>query len=82
LEILSNKVDSAHPLGKELNKLDEVAEEFNDTVQNVDREADIDVMKKKNLNKFCAEDYLAEIRPLYLRYFEPKLLAVGPGGWI
>jgi len=74
--------DSAHPFGKELKQLDEVAEEFNDAVQNVDREADADIMKRKNLGKFCAEDYLAEIRPIYLRCFEPKLLAVGPGGWI
>jgi hypothetical protein len=82
LEIFSNKVDSVHPLGKELNQLDEVAEEFNDTLQTVDVEADADVMKRKNLGKFRADDYIAEIRPLYLWCFEPKLLTVGPGGWI
>ena len=82
MEILSGKADSINPFDKELKQLDEVAEEFNDVAQNVDHDADADVMKKKNLTKFCAEDYLAEIRPLYLRCFEPKLLAVGPGGWI
>jgi hypothetical protein len=82
LEILSNKIDSTHPFIKELQQLDEVAEEFNDTVQDIDREADADVMKMKNLAKLCADDYVAEIKPLYQSCFESKLLAVGPGGWI
>ena len=82
MEILSNKVDSTHTFGKELKQLDEEDEEFNDTVQDVDREVDVDAMKTKNLAKYCVDDYVAEIRPLYLRCFEPKLLAVGPGGWI
>lgn len=82
LEIFSNKVDSAHPFSRELKQLDEVVEEFNDNIQDVDGEVDVDVMKTKNLAKFCADDYVAEIRPLYLWCFEPKVLAVGPGGWI
>lgn len=80
--MFSNKIDNTHPFGRELEQLDEIAEEFNGAVRNVDREADLVVMKKRNLAKFCADDYIKEINPLLARCFEPKMIAVGTGGWI
>lgn len=82
LDMFSNKVDNSHPFGRELEQLDEIAEEFNGAVRDVDREADLAVMKKRNLAKFCADDYIKEINPIFTRCFELKMVAVGSGGWI
>jgi hypothetical protein len=76
------KLDSVHPFGRELEQLDEIAEEFNGTVRDVDREADLAAMKN-NLAKWCADDYIQEIKPLFSIYFQPQVVAGGGGGgWI
>lgn len=75
--------DNSHPFGRELEQLNEVAEEFNDTVRDVDREADMAVMRKKDLAKWCADDYIQEIKPLFTQYLQSSVVAVGGGGgWI
>ncbi|KAF1975874.1 hypothetical protein BU23DRAFT_69562 [Bimuria novae-zelandiae CBS 107.79] len=61
--------EEAHPFGKELEQLNEVAEEFGNAVHEAELEADLDAMRKRNLAAFCAADYLAEIQPLFAMRF-------------
>jgi len=68
----------AHPFGKELEQLDEAVEEFDGAFQeirSVERDNDFAVMKEKGLAKFCADEYLREIRPIYSRIFTPATVA-------
>lgn len=84
-DLFSAKAENAYPFGRELEQLDEVAEEFNGAVRDVAREADVAIMKKKNLAKLCAADYIADITPLFVRCFDVRMVAVGGGGgggWI
>jgi hypothetical protein len=60
-----SKANEAHPFGKELEQLDEVAEEFSGAVNDVERAADLQVMRQRGLVRFCATDYMAEIAPLF-----------------
>lgn len=57
--------EEAHPFGRELEQLNEIVEEFGGVVRDAETEADLTVMRLKNLAAFCAADYLAEIRPLF-----------------
>jgi len=52
-------------------QLDEIAEEFGGAVRDVEREGDLRAMRQKGLVKFCAEDYLKEIQPLFGGAFSP-----------
>jgi hypothetical protein len=52
------------PFGKELAQLDEVAEEFGNTVRNVEADADSKFMESHNLAAFDASEYLTEIHDL------------------
>jgi len=68
----------AHPFGKELEQLDEAVEEFDGAFQeirSVERDNDFAVMKQQGLGKFCADDYLREIRPIFSRIFNPPAAA-------
>ena len=65
----------AHPFDRELKQLNEVAEEFSGAVRDAEAEADLLVMRTKNLATFCAADYLAEIRPLFSARFGTAQLA-------
>ncbi|KNG46554.1 hypothetical protein DDE82_001355 [Stemphylium lycopersici] len=53
-----------HPFGRELEQLNEVVEEFGGVVRDAEADADISIMRSKNLATLCVADYLAEIRPL------------------
>ncbi|KIW00989.1 uncharacterized protein PV09_07509 [Verruconis gallopava] len=64
-----------HPFGKELEQLDEVAEEFNVVVSDAEREHDLLAMEQCGLMRFCAADYIAEIQPLFSRYVHTQLSA-------
>jgi hypothetical protein len=67
-----------HPFGKELEQLDEAVEEFDGAFQeirSVERDNDFAVMKQQGLAKFCADEYLREIRPIYSRIFTPATVA-------
>jgi len=73
--------EELHPFGKELEQLNEVAEEFGGAVRDAEMEADLAVIRERNLATFCAADYLAEIQPLFsLRFGIPQ--APAPMAWI
>jgi hypothetical protein len=69
---------STHPFGKELEQVNEVAEDFGARIV-LDEEEEL--LMKKGLRKFSVEDYLSEIEDLYGGVFEDQL---GPlsGAWI
>lgn len=68
---------SSGPFGKELAQLDEVAEEFGNTVCGVQADADTQYMTAHNLAVFGASDYLGEIHSLIYATFaeEPEVAA-------
>lgn len=61
--------EESHPFGRELEQLNEVAEEFGGVIRDAEAEADLSAMRSKNLAAFCAADYLADIQPLFSRRF-------------
>jgi ribosomal protein L32 len=74
-------VEEAHPFGRELEQLNEIAEEFGGVMRDAETDADLTVMRSRNLAAFCAADYLAEIRPLFSsRFGFPQHAA--PMAWI
>jgi len=70
-----------HPFGKELEQLNEVAEEFGGVVRDAEMEEDMAIMSKLGLSKCCATDYLSVIQPLFNNLFETRYLAA-PSAWI
>ncbi|KAJ4345244.1 uncharacterized protein N0V89_011374 [Didymosphaeria variabile] len=73
--------EESHPFGKELEQLNEVAEEFNGVVRDAEMEADYAVIRERNLATFCAADYLAEIQPLFSARFG-SVAQPAPMAWI
>lgn len=71
----------SHPFGKELEQLSEVVEEFGGVVRDAEMEADLAVIRERNLATFRAADYLAEIQPLFNRRFGIPH-APAPMAWI
>jgi len=71
IDMFSSKTiaEEPHPFGRELEQLNEIVEEFGGVVRDAEAEADLNVMRSKNLAAFCAADYLAEIRPLFSARF-------------
>nr|OQO15379.1 hypothetical protein B0A51_17296 [Rachicladosporium sp. CCFEE 5018] len=75
VEIFSQKQSSfveaprENPFGKELAQLDEVAEEFGNTVHSVEAEADAAHMHERDLAYFAAPDYVSEIHDLLNELF-------------
>lgn len=61
----SSITEEAHPFGRELEQLNEIVEEFGGVMRDAEAEADLTVMRSKNLAAYCAADYLSEIRPLF-----------------
>jgi hypothetical protein len=61
--------EQVHPFGRELEQLNEIVEEFGGVVRDAETEADLAVMRSKNLAVFCASEYLSEIRPLFSARF-------------
>lgn len=61
--------EEAHPFGRELEQLNEIAEEFNGVARDAETEADVTVMRSRGLAAFCAADYLSEIQPLFSARF-------------
>jgi len=57
--------------------LDEIAEEFNGTVRSVTDAADAEVMEGRGLVRFCADDYMQDLQPLWVHYFMPQPVMVG-----
>ncbi|OAL07339.1 hypothetical protein IQ06DRAFT_9980 [Phaeosphaeriaceae sp. SRC1lsM3a] len=61
----STIAEETHPFGRELKQLNEIVEEFGGVIRDAEAEADLTVMRSRNLAAYCAADYLAEIRPLF-----------------
>lgn len=73
--------EGTHPFGRELEQLNEVAEEFNGVCRDAEADADLSVMRSRNLAAFCAAEYLSEITPLFnSRFGLPPQAA--PMAWI
>lgn len=70
MDFFSSKVEVEHPFGRELEQLEEIAEEFGGAVRDAEREADLAVMREKGLRRFCADDYMREIEPLVVDAFQ------------
>lgn len=76
----------AHPFSKELEQVNEVAEEFGIThvptrVPHVMEEEEL-LLVSKGLKKFTVNDYLCEIEELYGNIFEDKLGPISAGPWL
>lgn len=71
--------EESHPFGKELEQLNEVAEEFGGVVRDAEFEADMSVIRARGLATFCAADYLSEIQPLFSSRFG---ITQAPMAWI
>ncbi|KAI4729906.1 hypothetical protein E4T49_02250 [Aureobasidium sp. EXF-10728] len=63
---------SPHPFGKELEQLNEVAEEFGSTVRDVEADADRVFMDAHGLDHFSANDYMMEIADMLNVIFEDE----------
>jgi hypothetical protein len=61
-----------NPFGKELEQLDEIAEEFGQTVRNAEYDADTAYMRSHNLGVYAASDYLNEIHGLIAETFQEQ----------
>lgn len=64
--------EQSHPFGKELEQLNEVAEEFGGVVRDVEAEADHAFMEAHGLGYFCATDYMLEIHSMLNTVFEEE----------
>ena len=67
----NGSLDQAHPFGKELAQVDEVAEEFGGVTSSIDEEEEY--LSSKGLYKFSAEDYMNDIEGLCEGPFGPRL---------
>lgn len=75
-------IEPNHPFGKELEQLNEVAEEFHEAVRDVEIDEDSQIMRKKGLVKLCAADYLMELEPLYASVFHDTRRLAPQMAWI
>lgn len=69
----------AHPFSKELEQVNEVAEEFGATPLMDEEER---ALYRKGLKKFTVDDYLTEIEDLYGSIFDDKLGPISAGPWL
>ena len=78
--MFAGKAEPGHPFGKELEQVNELAEEFGvgDLVAADDEE---EYLTSNGLIKYGAEEYMREIEGLLGGVFEDKLLPLGTG-WI
>jgi len=77
--MFSSKVDASHPFGKELEQVNELAEEFGVKDRVLDEEEQY--ILSRGLRKFAAEDYAMEIGELYGGVFEDRLFSTS-SRWI
>lgn len=68
-----------HPFGKELEQVNEVAEEFGGPRIFDEEEM---LLYNKGLKKFTVDDYLVEIQDLYGSIFDDQLGPIGAGPWL
>jgi hypothetical protein len=60
---------AAHPFAVEIQQLDKITEELVTTVRDAAYEDDMNVMKTRNLQRFCASDYTADLNPMWDNWF-------------
>jgi len=82
LDMFSVPESVSHPFGKELEQLNEVAEEFGSAVRDVEAEEDFAAIQSRNLGQFCAMDYMNEISTFYATAFEEDTAKYQPMCWI
>jgi hypothetical protein len=70
---------SEHPFSRELDKVNEVAEDFGFT-QVLEEEEQI--LLNKGLKKVPVEEYISEIEELYGGIFEDRLGSLGSANWL
>lgn len=63
LDMFSSRVEDSHPFGRELAKVNEIAEDFGAATTVLDEEEQ--ELLNKGLCKFSVEDYINEISGLY-----------------
>jgi hypothetical protein len=80
-DFFKGTVELNHPFGKELEQLNEVAEELNGVVADATIEQDVIYMRNHGLAKFSADDYMALVMPLYSGMFDKRIAQV-QAGWI
>lgn len=73
---------SSHPFVKELEQLDEVAEEFNSVVRDAEADADRVFMEAHGLASFSSYDYRFDISDLLSAAFEEESSPFEQAGWI
>lgn len=71
--------EPAHPFVKELEQLNEVAEEFSSVARDAEADADQMFMEANDLGYFCATDYMMEIQDMLHTVFEEEN---SQAGWI
>lgn len=69
----------SHPFSKELEQVNEVAEEFGATPLMDEEER---TLRRKGLKKFTVDDYLFEIQDLYGSIFDDKLGPLSTSAWL
>lgn len=72
--------EEAHPFGKELEQVNEVAEEFGGSTRGLNEEENI--LLRKGLKKFTVNDYLAEVDNVYGSIFDDQLGPISAGPWL
>lgn len=68
-DFFKSNVEPNHPFGKELEQLNEVVEELGGTIRDAEAQEDLAAMRERGLMKWSVDDYLMELRPLYLGSF-------------
>jgi len=79
-EMFSNKVESSHPFGPELEQVNELAEEFS-IKDPVVMDEEEEFLMSHGLRRFGAEEYTSEIQGLFASVFEENVVPMGEG-WI
>lgn len=78
MDMFNENVDPAHPFGKELEQVNELAEEYGVRDSVVD---ETQILSTKGLHRFAAEDYVLEIEGLFGGVFEDTTYGLSVG-WI
>lgn len=76
--MFNGNVDPTHPFGKELEQVNELAEDFGIRDSVVE---ECEILSMKGLYKFAAEDYVMEIEGLFGGVFEDTTYGLSMG-WI
>ncbi|KAL1303996.1 hypothetical protein AAFC00_000440 [Neodothiora populina] len=71
--------EQIHPFGKELEQLNEIAEEFGGVVRDAEADADYHFMEAHGLAYFSATDYMMEVQEMLDTVFEEEDVQAG---WI